>query len=65
MTECISGILTDIAKREQSARDSLFLRLHKQFPYDSGLIVSLLLNYTTLQPGECLVMSANEPHAYI
>jgi len=52
-------------KDEKSKRDELVLRLHKQFPFDIGLLISYLLNYLVIQPGEAFVMDPCEPHAYL
>lgn len=47
------------------SKEALVLVLNQSFPLDIGILASLLLNYVTLQPGEALFLSANEPHAYI
>lgn len=41
------------------------MRLNSQYPDDVGVLVSLLLNYYSLVPGQALVLAANEPHAYL
>ncbi|KAM6426197.1 mannose-6-phosphate isomerase [Liasis olivaceus] len=43
----------------------LLLRLHSQFPGDIGCFVIYFLNQMKLQPGECMFLGANEPHAYL
>lgn len=52
-------------KDEKTKRDELVLRLQRQFPFDIGLLISYLLNYLTLQPGQAFVMDPCEPHAYL
>lgn len=52
-------------KEKLEARDNVILKLQEQFPFDVGILFSLLMNYTVLNPGECLIMRPNEPHAYI
>ncbi|MEV6211156.1 mannose-6-phosphate isomerase, class I [Kitasatospora sp. NPDC051914] len=37
----------------------------REFPGDTGLIASLLLNHVRLQPGEALYLGAGIPHAYL
>jgi mannose-6-phosphate isomerase len=44
---------------------NLLLRLYDQHGMDSGVILSLFLNFFTLEPGEALFIAANEPHAYV
>ena len=53
------------AKQEKTPRDHLVLKLHKQFPFDIGVLLSFLFNYVVIQPGEAFVMDPCEPHAYI
>jgi mannose-6-phosphate isomerase len=48
-----------------TAEEKLLLRLNNQYPQDIGILVSLLLNYYTLEQGQALVLAANEPHAYL
>lgn len=43
----------------------LLLRLHSQYPGDIGCFVIYFLNQMKLQPGECMFLGANEPHAYL
>jgi mannose-6-phosphate isomerase len=39
--------------------------LAAQYPGDSGVLISLLLNHVVLQPGEAVFLSAGQLHAYI
>lgn len=48
-----------------TSHQKLAIRLNDQYPNDVGVIVSFLLNYLTLSPGEALVLGPNEPHAYL
>ncbi|XP_077174299.1 mannose-6-phosphate isomerase [Paroedura picta] len=43
----------------------LLLRLHSQYPGDVGCFAIYFLNVVKLEPGECLFLAANEPHAYL
>uniref|UniRef100_A0A8C6Y028 Mannose-6-phosphate isomerase n=1 Tax=Naja naja TaxID=35670 RepID=A0A8C6Y028_NAJNA len=43
----------------------LLLKLHSQYPGDIGCFVIYFLNQMKLQPGECMFLGANEPHAYL
>ncbi|XP_060611520.2 mannose-6-phosphate isomerase [Anolis sagrei] len=43
----------------------LLLRLHSQYPGDIGCFAIYFLNVVKLQPGECMFLGANEPHAYL
>ncbi|KAL4434541.1 hypothetical protein ABPG74_007325 [Tetrahymena malaccensis] len=52
-------------KQDKNERDLLVIKLNEQYPNDVGVFVSYLLNYFKMKPGDCLVMAANEPHAYI
>ena len=63
----IPSMLEDIEAfgENKSERDLLIKRLNQQFPNDIGIIVSLMLNYIKLKPGEAFSMDPNEPHAYI
>ncbi|RLN87687.1 hypothetical protein BBJ28_00003652 [Nothophytophthora sp. Chile5] len=50
---------------ELSALEKLVLRLDDAYPGDIGCFCPFLLNYLTLEPGEAMFLSANEPHAYL
>ena len=51
---------------EKSAHQSLFLLLKEQYgSKDVGLLFIFFLNILTLQRDEALVITPNEPHAYI
>ncbi|RLN45442.1 hypothetical protein BBJ28_00006630, partial [Nothophytophthora sp. Chile5] len=53
------------AATELSALEKLVLRLDDAYPGDIGCFCPFLLNYLTLEPGEAMFLSANEPHAYL
>lgn len=53
------------SKKERILRDEILLRLNQEFPRDMGILFTFFLEYIVLKPGECLVMGANEPHAYL
>ncbi len=48
-----------------SPLQSLFLRLHTQYPGDIGLLSLFFLNYLTLSRGQAIFLGPNIPHAYI
>ena len=45
--------------------DRLAARLHAQYPRDVGVLCAYVLNYVALEPGQCIFLAANEPHAYL
>ena len=45
--------------------DQLVLRISAKYPGDLGVFCVFMLNYITLQPGECVFLAPNEPHAYL
>ncbi len=45
--------------------DRIVARLAKHYPGDPGVVVSLLLNPVTLQPGEAMFVPAGGVHAYL
>lgn len=45
--------------------DALILRLHSQYPGDTGVFAPLLLNYLQLEPMQSFFMGAGVPHAYL
>ena len=62
----IEEMVSRLKKKEKyEIRDEVVLRLNDHFPLDIGIFFSLLMNYTVLNPGECLIMRPNEPHAYL
>ncbi|KAJ8984387.1 hypothetical protein NQ317_003535 [Molorchus minor] len=69
MVETIDNILKrfkgfDCIQRELFMAD-LVERLHKEFPYDNGILMVYFLNYLQLKPKEAIFLAANDPHAYI
>jgi mannose-6-phosphate isomerase len=50
---------------EQTSRADLILEINSHFPNDLGLLVSLLLNYVELSPGQALYLPAGNIHAYL
>ena len=53
-----------VSKEEKTRRDKLVEELNEQFPTDVGIVVTLMLNYLHLQPGQSFLMNPLEPHAY-
>ncbi|XP_053127949.1 mannose-6-phosphate isomerase [Hemicordylus capensis] len=52
-------------KDTTSSCGELLLKLHSQYPGDIGCFAIYFLNLMKLQPGECMYLGANEPHAYL
>jgi mannose-6-phosphate isomerase len=48
-----------------TSRGDLVKEINQHFPADVGLLVSLLLNYVELRPGEALFLPAGNIHAYL
>jgi mannose-6-phosphate isomerase len=53
------------AKEVEFGVKDLALELHKQYPYDVGILCVFLLNVVNLEAGQAMFLQANEPHAYI
>ncbi|WP_284974393.1 mannose-6-phosphate isomerase, class I [Arthrobacter sp. efr-133-TYG-104] len=62
----IVAILSSGAPQEPHA-DTLtaMLKINQAFPGDPGVLVSLLLNHVSLQPGEVVYLPAGNVHAYL
>lgn len=54
-----------VADAERDAGGGVAATLARQYPYDIGVVVALLLNHVTLQPGEAIWMPAGNMHAYL
>ncbi|EAS04929.1 mannose-6-phosphate isomerase (macronuclear) [Tetrahymena thermophila SB210] len=66
ITEQVKKLINRVQlKQDKNERDLLVIKLNEQYPNDVGIFVSYLLNYFKMKEGDCLVMAANEPHAYI
>ena len=66
VTEAVGLVIDNISKKPQpSQREELTLLLHKEFPFDIGIVFTYFMNFVALQPGEALLMEAGEPHCYI
>lgn len=52
----LSGVKTEFAT---------LVSLENTYPRDPGVLISLLLNHVTLQPGEALCLPAGNVHAYL
>lgn len=64
--ECIDELLRDISVLEVKDEHQLLAeKLNEQYEGDVGIIVSFLLNFMVLEPGEALVLQPNVPHAYL
>ncbi|KAK4535522.1 hypothetical protein CDCA_CDCA05G1547 [Cyanidium caldarium] len=61
----LQRLSSEATAEKLTVADSLFMRLHTQFPGDVGVFAPYLLHYVQLQPGEALYMGPNEPHAYL
>lgn len=60
----IKIIIVDECSREEM-NAHLFERLHADFPGDVGCFGIYFFNYVTLQRGEAIYLSPDEPHAYL
>jgi mannose-6-phosphate isomerase len=49
----------------RTALEEVIVHLNLDYPNDRGIFCPLLLNYLTLNVGECFFMGPNEPHAYL
>jgi mannose-6-phosphate isomerase len=58
-----AGELAAIDAEDGAARAVLLAAEH--FPGDVGVVLSLLLNYVALQPGEAIYLGAGNVHAYL
>ena len=61
---------TEVAKKfvyasGSTSRGNLVQEINQHFPNDIGLLVSLLLNYVELKPGQALYLPAGNIHAYL
>ena len=54
-----------VSHRSKTSRGELIQEINQHFPGDVGLLVSLLLNYVELRPGEALFLPAGNIHAYL
>nr|XP_056721926.1 mannose-6-phosphate isomerase [Euleptes europaea] len=54
-----------LGEETSSSCGDLLLQLHSQFPGDIGCFAIYFLNVVRLDPGECMFLGANEPHAYL
>lgn len=64
IVEAIKEDVDAIEEEERVKRDELVLKLYSQFGADIGIVVTLMLNYMELEPGQCFAMRPKEPHAY-
>lgn len=68
--EEIAGVVAASARRLEEGSpspraDRIVTRLAEHYPGDPGVVVSLLLNPVTLQPGEAMFVPAGGVHAYL
>ncbi len=54
-----------VSHSSKTSRGELVQEINQHFPGDVGLLVSLLLNYVELRPGEALFLPAGNIHAYL
>lgn len=62
----VSGFIA--AAKPHASRDPIFewvLRLHREFPFDVGVLGPVLLNLMDLQPGDAISIAAGELHSYL
>mmetsp|Transcript_56385 Transcript_56385/g.64375 ORF Transcript_56385/g.64375 Transcript_56385/m.64375 type:complete len:430 (-) Transcript_56385:118-1407(-) len=55
----------DLGNSPQGKRIPYLLKLFEEFGNDIGIIVSLFMNYVSLQPGQAVVLKENLLHAYL
>ena len=60
LSTVLDGAVGDFAAEAQTALD-----LGSRYPNDPGVLISLLLNRITLEPGEGLFLAAGNLHAYL
>lgn len=60
-----TALLSSRIKDTDLPLEKLFLTLNKDYPDEVGCFLIFVMNYVQLQPGECIFMAANEPHAYL
>jgi mannose-6-phosphate isomerase len=63
----VMGAVTKALARVQRENEE-FARAHDlalRYPYDTGALLSLLLNHVTLEPGQALFLPAGNLHAYL
>lgn len=68
LAEVIQTLLTDIKKipeKDRTNHQNLSLKLFAEYGNDVGILISFLMNYVLLNPGQSLKIKANELHAYI
>lgn len=58
-------LVPSIADAERQAGGGVAATLAEYYPFDIGVVVALLLNHVTLQPGEAIWMPAGNLHAYL
>ena len=52
-------------KNEEIKKNKLIQKLYNNYGYDSGIIISLFMNYLHKKKGESLFIDKNIPHSYI
>lgn len=64
VSEC-EELVPQIAGAERETGGGVAATLARHYPCDVGVVVALLLNHVTLEPGEAIWMPAGNLHAYI
>lgn len=59
------GSTVDACARSTSPEGRLVVDLHQRYPGEPSVVVTLLLNRVTLQPGEALFLGPGNLHAYL
>ena len=66
MRKLVEDYIQKIEKlSEHNEIEKVALKVHKYFPYDIGIFISMLLNYAKLKAGDSVIINPQEPHAYI
>lgn len=64
--QVISQLISRLSSLEKKTTlQEVIIHLNKDYPNDRGIFCPLILNYLTLNAGECFFMGPNEPHAYL
>ena len=59
------AMLKLLFKNEEIKKNKLIQKLYNNYGYDSGIIISLFMNYLHKKKGESLFIDKNIPHSYI
>lgn len=65
VAQLIDRLLEASKTRSLELKETLAIRLHRQYPGDVGVLSIFFLNFLQLPAGAALYLAANEPHAYV